>query len=92
MAFLHLVKVDVEHVGHLDVVDHHVGEFLVHVLPVAVARPVQMHAVRSWNAEFTMQFMHEYPRQCAIQSGSSQVKPHLENTVISPTETSEQAD
>lgn len=35
-----LVKVDVEHVGHLDVVDHHVGEFLVHVLPVAVARLV----------------------------------------------------
>ena len=35
-----LVKVDAEHVGHLDVVDHHVGEFLVHVLPVAVARLV----------------------------------------------------
>lgn len=35
-----LVEVDVEHVGHLGAVDHHVGELLVHVFPVAVARLV----------------------------------------------------
>lgn len=42
-VFLHFVsdyfvEVYIKYIGHLDAVDHHVGELLVHVFPVAVAR------------------------------------------------------
>lgn len=38
LALNDFVQIHADHVGHLDAVDHHIGQLFVHMLPVSIAR------------------------------------------------------